>query len=86
MLDIKYYQLLQSQRHRTTNLGAKIAVREGEINMDRIDKKVQDMTQIEDTILKHRQQNFQFFQTSGCLCCSSYRFSPSSWAFTLTWY
>jgi signal transduction histidine kinase len=61
LLDIKYYQLLQSQRHRTTNLGAKIAVREGEINMDRIDKKVQDMTQIEEAILKHRQQNFQFF-------------------------
>ncbi|UYQ92699.1 ATP-binding protein [Chitinophaga horti] len=61
LLDIKYYQLLESQRHRTTNLTAKTAVRQGEISMDRIDKKVGDMTHIEQTILKQRQQNFQFF-------------------------
>jgi signal transduction histidine kinase len=61
LLDIKYYQLLQSQQHRTTNTGAKAAVREGELNMDRLDKKVLDMTRIEESEFKHRSRNFRFF-------------------------
>lgn len=61
LLDLKYYQLLQSQQHGGSNTSSKTAVREGEYNMDRIDKKVLDMTHIEDGILKHRSQNFRFF-------------------------
>lgn len=60
LLDIKYKQLTAGEQKDAVK-GATISVGEGEISMDLIDKKVEDMTDIEEAQLTERSRLFQFF-------------------------
>jgi signal transduction histidine kinase len=62
LLDIKYKQLTAGEQTNTA-IGDRISVEEGEVSMDLIDKKVQDMTDIEEAQLTERSRLFQFFST-----------------------
>lgn len=60
LLDIKYKQLTAGEQ-KDAVIGARISVGEGEAYMDLIDKKVQEMTDIEEKQLTERSRLFQFF-------------------------
>lgn len=60
LLDIKYKQLTAGEQ-KDAVIGASISVGEGEAYMDLIDKKVQEMTDIEEKQLTERSRLFQFF-------------------------
>lgn len=60
LLDIKYKQLTAGEQ-KNAAIGDRISVEEGEVSMDLIDKKVQEMTDIEEKQLTERSRLFQFF-------------------------
>ena len=58
LLDIKYKQLSAGEQ---AIRASRISVNEGEISMDQIDRKVEDMIQIEEAQLSEKSRLFQFF-------------------------
>jgi signal transduction histidine kinase len=60
LLSIKYQQLRLGEQ-KDTQKGEKISVNEGERLMDRIDRKVQEMIRIEETLWHEKSELFRFF-------------------------
>lgn len=59
LLDVKYKQLTAGEQKDFK--GSRISVGEGEVSMDLIDRKVDQMTQIEETQLYEKSRLFEFF-------------------------
>lgn len=61
LLDVKYSQLVGGQQAGVK--GSRISVGEGEVSMDKIDKKVSEMVKIEQAQLDEKSRLFQFFSS-----------------------
>lgn len=60
LLDVKYKQLTAGEQ-KDFRKGSRISVGEGEVSMDLIDRKVNEMTQIEEAQLYEKSRLFEFF-------------------------